>query len=232
MPFLTRATFDYRRRLMTEMMRANGLDALAFTSPDFFQWATNFHVDVQVWERIGKIDRAFSRVGVEAILEHWRKPSRDDRGACEAMVPRDRHSLLIKAGRNSVEEIGAVHVVLDVFLARPDDFDRAVDMLRNLDSANDAIDLKPPAKATADQMIVDHDLVQRQPGSLRSCRLGSRDDLGADPDFAAVRAHMDRAVHRLHCRVREERNLVSRLDLGDDARHGLIAIADVLRNRP
>ena len=51
MSFLTRTTFDYRRRLMTEMMRASGLDALAFTSADFFQWATNFHVDVQTWER-------------------------------------------------------------------------------------------------------------------------------------------------------------------------------------
>src|SRR5580704_6742870 len=51
MPFLTRATFDYRRARMAEMMRANGFDALAFTSPDFFQWATNFHVDVQTWER-------------------------------------------------------------------------------------------------------------------------------------------------------------------------------------
>src|ERR1043166_5301664 len=51
MPFLTRATFDYRRRLMTEMMRAHGFDALAFTGADFFQWATNFHVDVQTWER-------------------------------------------------------------------------------------------------------------------------------------------------------------------------------------
>src|SRR5215475_10614415 len=51
MPFLTRATFDHRRRLMTEMMRTNGFDALAFTGADFFQWATNFHVDVQTWER-------------------------------------------------------------------------------------------------------------------------------------------------------------------------------------
>ena len=51
MPFLTRATFDYRRARMAEMMRVNGLDALVFTSPDFFQWATNFHVDVQTWER-------------------------------------------------------------------------------------------------------------------------------------------------------------------------------------
>src|ERR1700731_3226343 len=59
MPFLTRATFDYRRRLMAEMMRADGLDALAFTGADFFQWATNFHVDVQTWERpiVGVVPR-------------------------------------------------------------------------------------------------------------------------------------------------------------------------------
>ena len=42
---------------------------------------------------------------------------------------------------------------------------------------------------------------------------------------------MNRAVHRLHRRVREERNLVGRLDLGGGARHGLVDIADVLRDR-
>ena len=57
------------------------------------------------------------------------------------------------------------------------------------------------------------------------------DGLAADPDFAAVLADMDCAVHRLHRRVREERNLVDRLDLGDGACHGLVDIADVLRNR-
>ena len=51
MPFLTRATFDYRRALMNAMMRAEGFDAIAFSAADFFQWATNFHVDVQTWER-------------------------------------------------------------------------------------------------------------------------------------------------------------------------------------
>jgi hypothetical protein len=43
---------------------------------------------------------------------------------------------------------------------------------------------------------------------------------------------MNRAVHRLHRRVREERNLVGRVDFGDGARHGLVGIADILRNRP
>ena len=42
---------------------------------------------------------------------------------------------------------------------------------------------------------------------------------------------MDGAVHRLYRRVREERNLVGRLDLGDGARHGLVDIADSLRDR-
>jgi Xaa-Pro aminopeptidase len=51
MAFLTKKTFEYRRGLMRRMMEANGLDALAFLTSDFFQWATNFHVDVQPWER-------------------------------------------------------------------------------------------------------------------------------------------------------------------------------------
>jgi hypothetical protein len=187
---------------------------------------------MHVREGIDQIDRALGRVGVETIVEERRGPSRDNRGAREAMVPGNRLSLFVEAGRNSVEPIGPVHVVLDVFLAPPDNLDRAVDMLRDLDGANYTIDLESAAKPAADQMIVDHDPVQRQAGGLRCRRPGSRDGLGADPDFAAVLADMDRAVHRLHCRVCEERNLVSRLNLGDGARHGFVAIADTLRNRP
>src|SRR5262249_46020565 len=51
MAFLTRKTFDYRCHLMRELMDASALNALAFASGDFFQWVTNFHVDVQTWER-------------------------------------------------------------------------------------------------------------------------------------------------------------------------------------
>ena len=95
----------------------------------------------------------------------------------------------------------------------------------------DAVGLQPPAEAAADQMIVHHDLVQRQARGLRGRRLGARHGLAADPDFAAVLADMDRAVHRLHRGVREERNLVGRLDLGGGARQGLVDVADVLRDR-
>ena len=122
--------------------------------------------------------------------------------------------------------------MLDIFLARPHDLHGTVDVLGDLDGAGDAVHLQPPAEAAADQVIVDDDLVERQAGGLGRGRLGPRDRLGADPDFAAVPADMDRAVHRLHRRVREERNLVGRLDLGGGARHRAVGIADVLRNGP
>jgi Xaa-Pro aminopeptidase len=51
MAFLSEKTFAYRRGLMRRTMQADGLDALALLTADFFQWATNFHVDVQPWER-------------------------------------------------------------------------------------------------------------------------------------------------------------------------------------
>jgi Xaa-Pro aminopeptidase len=51
MPKLGAATRDFRFAQMHRLMDAEGLDALAFTTGDNFQFATNFHTDVQVWER-------------------------------------------------------------------------------------------------------------------------------------------------------------------------------------
>ncbi|MCR9257401.1 MAG: Xaa-Pro peptidase family protein [Alphaproteobacteria bacterium] len=51
MSFLSRAVFDYRKGMMDALMDREGYEALAFTSPYFFQFATNFHLDVQGWER-------------------------------------------------------------------------------------------------------------------------------------------------------------------------------------
>ena len=102
--------------------------------------------------------------------------------------------------------------------------------MRDLDGAHDAVDFQPAAKAAADA----DDCAPRPcpAAGRRLCRrsLNARDGLAADPDFAAVLANVNGAVHRLHRRVREERNLVGRLDLGDGARHGLVGVADILRN--
>lgn len=51
MAILGTAVRDYRLGLMRALMDREGYDALAFTQGDFFQFATNFATDVQVWER-------------------------------------------------------------------------------------------------------------------------------------------------------------------------------------
>jgi hypothetical protein len=61
-------------------------------------------------------------------------------------------------------------------------------MFRDLNRANHAIDLQAPAKATADQVVVDHNLVQRQAGGFRGDRLNAGNHLATDPNFTTVLA--------------------------------------------
>lgn len=51
MGFLSTAVWDERRAGMNALMDREGFDALAFVSADFVQFATNFNLDVQTWER-------------------------------------------------------------------------------------------------------------------------------------------------------------------------------------
>jgi len=51
MPKLTQAVWQYRFDKMTTLMDELAVDAIIFTSADFFQFATNFHTDVATWER-------------------------------------------------------------------------------------------------------------------------------------------------------------------------------------
>ena len=51
MAILGNAVRTHRYQQMRALMDREGLDALAFTGADFFQFATNFSTDVQPWER-------------------------------------------------------------------------------------------------------------------------------------------------------------------------------------
>src|SRR5208337_3468769 len=104
-----------------------------------------------------------------------------DRGACEPMAPGDRPSLFVETGGESVEPIGPVHVVLDIFLASPHDLHRTVHMHGDLNRARDAIDFEPATKPAADKVIVDRDLVHRESRGFGRRGLSPRDRLIADP---------------------------------------------------
>ena len=100
-----------------------------------------------------------------------------------------------------------------------------------LTASSGAVDLEPPAEAAAEQVVVDPDRVLRQPGDLGDHGLGQGRRLGADPDVAAVLADMDGAVHRLHRRMGEERQLIDRVDPLRRAGERLLGVALVARHR-
>jgi Xaa-Pro aminopeptidase len=76
MAVLSAAVRDHRLALMRALMDREGYDALAFTQADFFQFATNFATDVQVWERpilcvVPRQGEPFA-ILCELSTNHWR----------------------------------------------------------------------------------------------------------------------------------------------------------------
>ncbi|HUY99897.1 MAG TPA: M24 family metallopeptidase [Thermomicrobiaceae bacterium] len=51
MAFLSRQVGAARHQLMRDLMAERGVDALAFLTPDYFFFATNYYLDVAPWER-------------------------------------------------------------------------------------------------------------------------------------------------------------------------------------
>src|SRR5689334_25395123 len=61
-------------------------------------------------------------------------------------------------------------------------------------------------------MIVDLDLIRRETGHLGGGSLRAGYHLDTDPNIATVFGDMDRAIHRLHGGVGEERHLIDGVD--------------------
>jgi Xaa-Pro aminopeptidase len=81
MATLGNAVRTHRHQQMRELMDREGLDALAFTGADFFQFATNFSTDVQPWERpivcvVPRDGEPFAVLN-ELSTHHWRYRQQD-----------------------------------------------------------------------------------------------------------------------------------------------------------
>ena len=147
--------------------------------------------------------------------------SREDRLADEAMLPPDDLPLPVQPGFQRVQERRTVVAAAHVVLARPDELDRNVALVRTRERDEDlgAFDqvvgmrVRASSEAAAREQHVDLDLL-----GLDAERLGDR-HLVAGLELLAV-PHLDTvvarephdAVHRLHRRVRKVRELVGRLE--------------------
>ena len=83
MAFLGTEVRTHRHEQMRALMDREGLDALAFTTADFFQFATNFSTDVQTWERpivcvVPRNGEPFAILN-ELSTNHWRYGQEDQR---------------------------------------------------------------------------------------------------------------------------------------------------------
>src|SRR3954452_9933646 len=102
------------------------------------------------------------------------------------MRPGYRLAGRIKSGRQPIEVVRLIHIMLDVFLAAPDHLHRAIDVLGDLDGQYRAIGLQPSAEPTANQMIVNLDRIYWQTGEFGHLRLRDRGRLCADPNVATI----------------------------------------------
>src|SRR5262249_14267168 len=162
---------------------------------------------------IRKIDGPIHPIHIDAILEEWWSEAGHDRRSRDPVGPRQGHSCTVKTGGYAVIVVGSIHIVLDVFLAAPNDLDRIVQLRRDEGRLHDEVEFKPSSETTAQQVVMNAHLFNIEPkrvrdGLLRSCR-----NLSTNPDIAAVRSPGYRTVNRLHRCMRKKWRFICGFDL-------------------
>jgi hypothetical protein len=119
---------------------------------------------------------------------------------------------VLERGGHGVVVQRANRILPHILFAGPDDLDGAVDLLGDAGGDHDHVDVEPPAECTAEHVVVDLDLLARDPERLGGLGLAARLDLGAEPELATAGRHMGRAVERLHRRMGKEGQLICCFD--------------------
>src|ERR1700730_16328793 len=110
------------------------------------------------------------------------------------MMPGTWPAFLVEPRLEQVVVIGAIDVVLGIFLARPNDLHRPIHLLGDAHGLDHAVDIQAPAEAAAEILVVNPDFVLRQAGNLAGRGLGASRDLRTDPDITAVLANVHGAI--------------------------------------
>ena len=144
----------------------------------------------------------------------------DERWSGNPHLPCDRHAVRAEPGDQPRHAEGPIVVVLDVLLARPEELDRDIDLFRDQDGlADEFLDGGATPETAAQKRAVDHDLLIRHAGGARRGRQSRHRLLGRHPDLDPAIGDMGGAGLRLHGRMREEWDLIVRLDMLDRALH-------------
>ena len=157
------------------------------------------------------VDEAHAEARHQAMNERW---------SGNPHLPCDRHAVRAEPGDQPRHAKGPIVVVFDVLLARPEELDRDIDLFRDQDGlADEFLDGGATPETAAQKRAVDHDLLVRHAGGARRRCQSRHRLLGRHPDLDLAIGDMGGAGLRLHGRMREEWDLIVRLDKLDRALH-------------
>src|SRR3954466_4192511 len=114
------------------------------------------------------------------------------------MGPAEDSAVRVYPSAQSVVIVRAVHVVLDVLLARPNYLHRTAHPLCDLHRAQRAVVLESAPEPAAEEPVMDAHLLGLEAGEPHHRGLRPAWHLGPQPYFALFLRHMHRAVHWLH----------------------------------
>ena len=188
-------------------------------------------------EAVVVFDHALDHGLVHTVLDHegFERRALEDRLTDDHVVPADDLAAVVHAHVDAVQVHRAVVAAADVVFAAPDHLDGAVMSGRRISLGHIGgfhhvvrRDDRAPAKTTARHHRVQLDLLGRYAEHLGDGTLVDGLELRADPHLrarglAAVLLQIDRAVQRLHGRVREVREFV----IGLNARCGRLDCAHI-----
>ncbi len=111
-------------------------------------------VHAEVRDVVGHVGGAIDRIEILPVDEGRRQPARQHRRSRDDMLPGDDLAVF-QPRAETVMPRRPINVVLNVFLTRPDDLHRRIDMLRYAHGGRDLIDLEPTSEPATKHMIVD-----------------------------------------------------------------------------
>src|ERR1043166_3038127 len=158
-------------------------------------WLLGAHVlDPDVRDVVEQLHRPVQRISVEAVVDRGGCPAGENGDAYDPVAPGGQLAAGVEAGGDPVEVIRTIDIMLNIFLAGPDDLDWALDLLGDTDGLGDVVMLQAPAESPTQQVVVETDFLERRAGDLGGGRAGPALNLGTGPHLAAVRSHVDRAA--------------------------------------
>src|SRR6266700_704005 len=189
-------------------------------------------VDVDVGNRVGHADAPLHRFFVEPVLHGVGKHPGHDGRRHDAVRPGHRLAARVETCLQPVVTGGAVLRVARVVFAGPDHLHGDAGGLGGFECFLNEVELEPPTEAATQIGRVHFDLLGRDAADTGAEALRSGLELGGGPDVDPVGTDVSGAVHRLHCRMGEERQLVSSVELGGGAGQRALGVAVVASDGP